>query len=164
MDEYLIDMGSAALMVMVSDHRALNITEKTAIAGMVKALQAGAASNFNTMPVTIDGHTGVLAAWQTAEHDQMADRIFFVGGRTDSMRVRGENVSAWEIERVFAPCGLDIGASTVEETAVSVLAEIIAHRAGRQGQPLREAAGPIRHADTTEDQEKAEAAWPIPSP
>ena len=79
-------------------------------------------------------------------------------------RLRDVGVTDEEIDRVFAPCGLDIGASTVEETAVSVLAEIIAHRAGRQGQPLREAAGPIRHADTTEDQEKAEAAWPIPSP
>lgn len=28
--------------------------------------------------------------------------LFFIGRRTDSMRVRGENVSAWEIERVFA--------------------------------------------------------------
>lgn len=28
--------------------------------------------------------------------------LYFVGRRTDSMRVRGENVSAWEIERVFA--------------------------------------------------------------
>jgi len=37
-----------------------------------------------------------------------------------------------------------IGASTVEETAVAVLAEIIAHRAGREGGPLREASGPIR--------------------
>jgi len=79
-------------------------------------------------------------------------------------RLRDVGVTDAEIDRIFAPCGLDIGASTVEETAVAVLAEIIAHRAGRQGQPLREAEGPIRHADTTEDQEKAEAAWPIPSP
>ncbi|VVD59949.1 putative crotonobetaine/carnitine-CoA ligase [Pandoraea soli] len=28
--------------------------------------------------------------------------LVFIGRRTDSMRVRGENVSAWEIERVFA--------------------------------------------------------------
>jgi crotonobetaine/carnitine-CoA ligase len=27
--------------------------------------------------------------------------LYFVGRRTDSMRVRGENVSAWEVERVF---------------------------------------------------------------
>jgi xanthine dehydrogenase accessory factor len=77
-------------------------------------------------------------------------------------RLREVGVTDEEIERVFAPCGLDIGASTVEETAVAVLAEIIAHRAGRHGQPLREAEGPIRHADTTDQRE--EAAWPIPSP
>ena len=66
-------------------------------------------------------------------------------------RLRDVGVTDAEIERIFAPCGLDIGASTVEETAVAVLAEIIAHRAGRHGQPLREAEGPIRHADTTEE-------------
>src|SRR4051795_12062134 len=77
-------------------------------------------------------------------------------------RLRDVGVTDEEIERVFAPCGLDIGASTVEETAVAVLAEIIAHRAGRHGQPLREAEGPIRHADTQD--QPSEAAWPIPSP
>jgi xanthine dehydrogenase accessory factor len=77
-------------------------------------------------------------------------------------RLHDVGVTESEIERVFAPCGLDIGASTVEETAVAVLAEIIAHRAGRRGQPLREAQGPIRHADTPNQRE--EAAWPIPSP
>ena len=77
-------------------------------------------------------------------------------------RLREVGVTSEQIERIFAPCGLDIGASTVEETAVAVLAEIIAHRAGRHGQPLREAEGPIRHADTTNERE--ETAWPIPSP
>ena len=55
-----------------------------------------------------------------------------------------------DLERLFAPCGLDIGAATVEETAIAVLAEIIAHRAGRHGVPLREASGPIRR-DRGED-------------
>jgi crotonobetaine/carnitine-CoA ligase len=41
-------------------------------------------------------HTGDLAR-EGADGD-----LFFVGRTTDSMRVRGENVSAWEIERVFA--------------------------------------------------------------
>jgi xanthine dehydrogenase accessory factor len=76
-------------------------------------------------------------------------------------RLRDVGVTQEEIDRIFAPCGLDIGASTVEETAVAVLAEIIAQRAGRHGQPLREAEGPIRHADTTDERE--ETAWPIPS-
>jgi xanthine dehydrogenase accessory factor len=76
-------------------------------------------------------------------------------------RLHEVGVTDEEIERIFAPCGLDIGASTVEETAVAVLAEIVAQRAGRHGQPLREADGPIRHADSTEQKEEA---WPIPSP
>ena len=41
-------------------------------------------------------HTGDYA-WKDA-----AGYYYFVGRRTDSMRVRGENVSAWEVERVFA--------------------------------------------------------------
>ena len=41
-------------------------------------------------------HTGDMAR-------QMENGEYvFVGRRTDSMRVRGENVSAWEVERVFA--------------------------------------------------------------
>ncbi len=49
-----------------------------------------------------------------------------------------------QIDRIFAPCGLDIGSSTPEETALAILAEIVAHRAGRAGQPLRSGSGPIR--------------------
>jgi xanthine dehydrogenase accessory factor len=49
-----------------------------------------------------------------------------------------------QLERIFAPCGLDIGASTVEETAVAVLGEIIGHRAGREGGSLRSTSGSIR--------------------
>jgi carnitine-CoA ligase len=41
-------------------------------------------------------HTGDLA-----RRDAQGN-LYFVGRRSDSMRVRGENVSAWEVERVFA--------------------------------------------------------------
>ena len=59
-------------------------------------------------------------------------------------RLRGAGVSEAALARLHAPCGLDIGSSTVEETAVAILAEIIADRTGRAGRALRETSGPIR--------------------
>jgi crotonobetaine/carnitine-CoA ligase len=44
---------------------------------------------------------GRLFTGDMARRDAEGD-LFFVGRRTDSMRVRGENVSAWEVERVFS--------------------------------------------------------------
>lgn len=44
---------------------------------------------------------GRLFTGDMARMDADGD-LFFVGRRTDSMRVRGENVSAWEVERVFS--------------------------------------------------------------
>ena len=50
-----------------------------------------------------------------------------------------------ELERLSSPIGLDLGARTPEETAVSVAAEIIALRWGGDGGRLGEREGPIHH-------------------
>ena len=60
-------------------------------------------------------------------------------------RLREEGVDEAGIARVRAPIGLDLGARTPEETAVSICAEIIALRTGRVRNvaPLRDTDGPI---------------------
>ena len=58
-------------------------------------------------------------------------------------RLREAGVADEGLARLMAPIGLDIGGRTPEETAVSVVAEIVAVRAGRAAPSLRDSDGPI---------------------
>ncbi|HSS09472.1 MAG TPA: XdhC/CoxI family protein [Acidimicrobiales bacterium] len=75
------------------------------------------------------GYLGAMGSRRTHE-----DRV---------ARLREADVSDEGLARVMAPIGLDIGARTPEETAVSICAEIIALRTGREAPSLRDAEGPI---------------------
>jgi xanthine dehydrogenase accessory factor len=68
--------------------------------------------------------------------------------RTNDDRVkqlRELGLTEEELARLHAPIGLDLGARTPEETAVSIAAEIISARWGGSGTQLRATAGPIHH-------------------
>ena len=75
------------------------------------------------------GYVGAMGSRRTSRHLVAALRAL---GLTDG-----------ELARLSSPIGLDLGARTPEETAVSVAAEILAARRGNGGLPLRLVDGPI---------------------
>lgn len=60
-------------------------------------------------------------------------------------RLREVGVTELELARLRSPIGLDLGARTPEETALSIAAEIVAARRGGTGVPLTGAHTPIHH-------------------
>jgi xanthine dehydrogenase accessory factor len=72
-----------------------------------------------------------------------ADYVAFVGSGKKAASLRkklaAEGVEEQALARVKSPAGLDLGAITPEEIALSILAEIVAHRRNRQKQQLNAA-------------------------
>jgi len=64
-------------------------------------------------------------------------------------RLLAAGVEERQLERISAPIGLDLGALTAAETALSIMAEIVALRHGRDGGRLAGAAGRIHDAVAT---------------
>jgi xanthine dehydrogenase accessory factor len=58
-------------------------------------------------------------------------------------RLLAKGIDETDLERVSAPIGLDLGALTAEETALSIIGEIVAMRHGRSGGRLAHAQGRI---------------------
>ena len=97
-------------------------------------------------------------------------------GRIDALRQAG--VAEEDLARLHSPIGLDLGAVTPEEVAVSIMAELVANRSKAAGLApgsvsLKDASGPIHHyapnhhdgsrhgssAARPECQERQEAPW-----
>lgn len=75
------------------------------------------------------GYIGVMGSRTT--HAKRMERLGDVG------------VDDAGLERLMSPIGLDLGARTPEETAVSICAEIIASRTGKGVPSLKDSSGPI---------------------
>jgi xanthine dehydrogenase accessory factor len=98
-----------------------------------------------------DHQTAVVVLTHDDKFDEPAlkaaleSEAFYVGAlgsRRTTQRRRERlleaGVAEEQLDRIMGPCGLDIGADTQEETALAILAEILAVRAGRGGGPLRD--------------------------
>jgi xanthine dehydrogenase accessory factor len=77
------------------------------------------------------GYVGAMGSRRTCD-----DRV---------ARLRAAGLAEPELARLAAPIGLDLGAATPAETAVSIAAELIAVRRRRSGGPLKRSTGPIHH-------------------
>ena len=75
------------------------------------------------------GYVGAMGSRRT--HDDRLGRLREIGMTDD------------ELARLRSPIGLDLGARTPEETAVSIAAEVIQHRWGGTGRPLGETDGDV---------------------
>ncbi len=80
------------------------------------------------------GYVGAMGSRRT--HERRIARLLDAG------------VSRRELARLHSPIGLDLGASTPAETAVSILAEVLAARTGGSGRPLARVDGPIHPTRT----------------
>jgi xanthine dehydrogenase accessory factor len=81
---------------------------------------------------TSAGYIGAMGSRRTHE-DRLA-------------RLREAGLTDAELARLRSPIGLDLGARTPEETAVSIAAELIQLRWGGSGRPLTLTGGRIHHA------------------
>jgi xanthine dehydrogenase accessory factor len=88
----------------------------------VPAIQGALATNV--------GYIGVMGSRRT--HTKRLERLAEVGIDAPC-----------DLDRLMSPIGLDLGARTPEETAISICAEIIARRTGRAARSLRDSTGSI---------------------
>lgn len=128
--------GQAHRVVVDWPHRYL---EKEAAAGRIDARTA-------ICVLTHDARFDVPVL-ERALHLQHVGFVGAMGSRRTHHerlgRLREHGVTESKLERLHSPIGLDLGAQTPEETALSIAAQIVAARRGGSGSSLGEVDGPI---------------------
>jgi xanthine dehydrogenase accessory factor len=122
-DEVVVDWPHRWLSTQTLDQRSavavLTHDPKFDVPALIAALQTPA------------GYIGAMGSRRT--HHERARRLIEAG------------VSDRDLARIHSPIGLDLGARTPAETAVSIVSEMILARSGGTGRHLGTMSGPIHH-------------------
>jgi xanthine dehydrogenase accessory factor len=159
-----LEAGTLFLEAFVPPSRMVLVAEPSELAGAISAQasllgwESVVGDDRNESLTEIDA-LGPRDAVVVLSHDAVLDTPAlarglegpaYVGalGSRHTQQARRDRLAALGIdeeamERIHGPIGLDIGSRTPEETAVSIFAEILAWRSGRQAGQLREGHGPI---------------------
>lgn len=139
--------------VTVVDHRAAFATKERF--STADDIFVSRPENFD---LTVDGNTAVVVMTHNYTHDkELLRRLLktnapYIGAlgpkrRTESilqeLKDAGEKIFGEDLQKLYAPVGLDIGVNTPEGIALSIIAEIQAVRAEREGGFLRNRNGSI---------------------
>lgn len=147
------------LRVTIVDHRpAFATAERFPVADEIILRRPEAVAH----KLAIDERTVAVVMTHSYEHDRellktlVASRARYIGmlepkRRTERMLIELLSDESFEFDdgdlaRLHAPVGLDIGADTPEEIAVSIIAEVRAVLAGRAGGSLKDRTAPIHDA------------------
>lgn len=141
--------------VVVVDTRGSEATLARFAAAHRQLAILGAKAAVESLAGLLDQHAAALVMNHHYDHDRdlvrelLATPVGYLGllgpqsrGRRLLAELRDTN-PALDTTRVFTPVGLDLGADTPEKVALSILAEILAVLAGRQGGFLKDRATPI---------------------
>lgn len=146
------------------------VVEALSALGETLGLEVRRAGEEGALPEAAEGALLVVAGhgegeWEALKAGLGGGRARYAGlvaspRRAAEVRERllGMGLSADEVSRLRSPAGLDLGAETPGEIAVSILAEIVeAERGGKRadGTPGRSAGAPPSVAPGAEDEEKA---------
>jgi xanthine dehydrogenase accessory factor len=108
--------------------RGTRLTQRDAVCILTHDPKFGVPAVIGALATSV-GYIGVMGSRKT--HAKRVERLIEAG------------VTPAQLQRLMSPIGLDIGARTPEETAISICGEIIARRTGRGAPSLRDGDGPI---------------------
>jgi xanthine dehydrogenase accessory factor len=146
-DPRLMVVGAGVLVDAIAAQGSLLGWESQAIdnAGGVRELLVWGGGTGALIVLSHDPHLDVPAL--VAGLKAGAGYVGAMGSRrTQSRRIerlRAEGVPEAELERIHRPIGLDLGGRGAPEVALSICAEILAARSGRDARPLAQRTAPI---------------------